>query len=141
VDTDGFSVAVFKDRLAVDAMGKVIVLTQADYEGLVALADKVNTLPESGGFRNTWKVKQERTSQPIERLLIATSASDIKQTSVQGFSKEKKELKEPVGDIKELPDSLFEFTGLVLEAREGWERGKEDKEWVSKVKDLLGDTV
>jgi len=136
VEHEGFTLAVFKDKVAVDAMGRVLVLSDKDFDGLSSLATKILDLPDTGNFRNTWRLKHLATSQPIDRILVG---DELKETSVQGFVKGLKELKEPVGDVSELPDALAELTGLVLEGRKDYQRGKEDGAMVQKVKDLVAD--
>ncbi|KAF5359980.1 hypothetical protein D9758_007596 [Tetrapyrgos nigripes] len=127
VEPEGFTLALFKqgnDAIAIDASGNVLQLSESDATGLTELAQSVNTLPKAGGFRNTWRITQLTTSQPIERVLVKDKdGSSLKETSVQGFANDKKELKSAVGDATELPDVLYTFVGLALEAREGYERG------------------
>ncbi|THU88063.1 hypothetical protein K435DRAFT_782196 [Dendrothele bispora CBS 962.96] len=128
VEPEGFTMALFKgtstsdDAVAVDALGRVLLVSEKDAAGLTELAKSVNTLPKAGGFRNTWRIKQQTTSQPISRLLIK-DGNNLQETSVQGFATGKKELKTAVGDVTELPDALYDFVGLVLEARDGYEIG------------------
>jgi len=142
VEHEGFTLALFDtgdDKVAVDAMGRVLLVAEADYAGVTALARRVAVeLPNTGRFRNTWVIKQPATSQPIDRLLSVVEGRLV-ETSVQGFMKGKKELKIPVGDITELPDVLSEATGLVLEGRTGYSRGSGDTEMVGKVKDILNE--
>ncbi|KAK7005619.1 DNA repair protein rad5 [Favolaschia claudopus] len=120
---EGFTLALFDtgaDKVAVDALGRVLIVEDADYQGVVGLARRVALeLPETGEFRNTWIIKQPTTSQPIERLLFVGEGGLV-QTSVQGYQKGKRELKAPVGDIGELPDTLYELTALVMEGRTGY---------------------
>jgi hypothetical protein len=140
VEPEGFTLALFKegnDAIAIDASGRVLQLSETDATGLTDLAKAVNTLPKAGGFRNTWKIKQLTTSQPIERLLIKDGES-LKETSVQGFANGKKELASAVGDTKDLPDVLYEFVSLALEARDGYERGNAAG-IVDRVKGLVSD--
>ncbi|KAJ7490757.1 hypothetical protein FB451DRAFT_1552379 [Mycena latifolia] len=96
VEPKGFTLALFDgadDKVTVDAMGRVLLVVDADYAGIVELARRVATeLPDAGGFRNY-----------------------VKETCVQGFVKGKTELKEPVRGLLELPDVLSEVVGLVLE--------------------------
>lgn len=113
---------------------------EEDYEALVGLARQTLDLPSTGSFLNAWRVKQERTSQPIERVLVPRdSEGELVQTSVQGYEKGKTELSEPVDGITQLPDVLQELIGLVEEAREGYVRGEEDRTVIEKVKSVLGD--
>ncbi|KAI0093596.1 hypothetical protein BDY19DRAFT_881625 [Irpex rosettiformis] len=138
-DPEGFTLALFSPDLAVDARGKVLLLQKTDWDGLVGLAGETVDLPKTGKFWNAWKVRQERTSQPIDRLLVATSESgELVETSVQGWEKGKTELSEPVGEIAQLPPVLDELVGLVREGREGYVKGEEDKIVIGKIKDVLG---
>ncbi|KAJ8696876.1 hypothetical protein PTI98_006703 [Pleurotus ostreatus] len=153
VQPEGFTLALFHGAtdaaIAVDAMGRVLQVTAEDYEGIISLAHEVLALPSTGTFRNTWALKRPTTSQPIDRILVAVKGRgdsegdvELKETSVQGFSKQlTMELKRPLTDegITLLPLSLSELAGLVLEAREGFVPGDEDKRMVTKVKDVLGD--
>jgi hypothetical protein len=144
VEPEGFTLALFDTgdgKVAVDAMGRVLLVADSDYIGVTMLARRAALeLPETGRFRNTWVIDQPTTSQPIDRLL-AVAEDRLVETSVQGFVKGKKELKIPVGDITKLPDVLSEVTGLVLEGRTGYSRGAGDSEMVRKVKDILSREV
>jgi len=155
VEPDGFTMALFKASslpysddpgvggIVVDAMGRVLVVTKYDYAGLARLAQSIVPLPSTGRFRNTWVLDQPRTEQPIERMLVAVAgSSEIKETCVQGFSKEMTRLKYTVDEgVTELPPSLAELVGVVLEARAGYIRGDKDSNMISHVKSLLGDLV
>jgi hypothetical protein len=57
---------------------------------------------------------------------------------VQGFSKETRDLKTPVGRFQELPDSLWILTGLVLEAREEVDERRDDVV-LGKVRQIVQD--
>ena len=61
-----FSLAVFSDRVAIDANGHVYVLDQEDYDGMMELAQAVARLPKAEGYRNQWRVHHERTCYPTE---------------------------------------------------------------------------
>ncbi|KAJ3534034.1 hypothetical protein NMY22_g7093 [Coprinellus aureogranulatus] len=136
VDPEGFTLAVFsadskdddsKQHYAVDKFGRVKVLQEGDVGTLKKLLKNVQELPRTENYRNTWVLKQDRTSQPIDRILIPKSTlsdepksrydEEYEETSVQGFDYQKKELKRPVEGLEELPKSLWEVTGAVLEAR------------------------
>ncbi|KAJ7660065.1 hypothetical protein B0H17DRAFT_954264 [Mycena rosella] len=144
VEPEGFTLALFDagdDKVAIDAMGRVLLVSDPDYAGVIDLARRVAVeLPETGRFRNTWVLKHAATSQPIDRLLVVVDGR-LKETSVQGFVKGKTELKIPVGDIGELPDVLGEVAGLALEGRTGYSRGSGDSAIVQKVKDILSGEV
>ncbi|KAG7086836.1 hypothetical protein E1B28_002757 [Marasmius oreades] len=147
---EGFSLAVFKhddpnQNVAVDATGRVLLLSESDYAGLTTLSQKITIdLPDTGNFRNTWVVNQLRTSQPIDRFFVkGAQDGKLKETSVQGWSEDKRELKDSVGEYTELPETLAEFVGLVREAREGFEfrHGQTDPPMVKKVKQILPDDI
>lgn len=143
-DPDGFTLAFFhgQPNVAVDARGRVLeVADAADFEGIMKLAKDTLALPATGSFLNTWRIKQARTEQPIERLYVPSTESEVKVTSVQGYDGSQRELKGPVDGVTELPDTLWELVGLVLEARSGFERGQEDKDVIAKVKSVLDDTT
>ncbi|KAG8712043.1 hypothetical protein FRC11_001159, partial [Ceratobasidium sp. 423] len=55
VEQDGFSVALFKPNVAVDAMGRVWALTDKDFDALTKLATLTIGLPDTGAFRNQWR--------------------------------------------------------------------------------------
>ena len=63
---ESFSLAVFSDRVAIDANGHVYVLDQEDYDGMMELAQAVARLPKAEGYRNQWRVHHERTCYPTE---------------------------------------------------------------------------
>lgn len=142
----GFSLAVFSDRVAVDMKGQMYVLSQADYDGLLQLAQATGDLPKTGGFRNQWRVRQEITSRPIDRILAAKTLlltspaasyeDEFTETSVYGFDKHKVLLQTPVEGYQELPASLWELTGLVLEARAT--PGEGDVLILERVRRILG---
>jgi hypothetical protein len=140
VEHFGFTLAVFDggdvqagNKIAVNAKGDVLVLSPEDFDGLKRLAGEVAALPDTGNFRNTWKVKALTTSQPIDRIFVKTESEELKEVSVQGFSKTQNELKSPEGT---LPGVLSELTGLVLEAREGVQVGQ-DTPLILRIKDVI----
>jgi hypothetical protein len=151
VEPEGFTLAVFKptlpdsskpnsdDSTIVDALGRVLYIPQDTYTYLNHLASEISaTLPETGTFRNTWRIKHPTTSRPIDRLLFKSDTDGLKETSVQGFSADKTELVSPVGKYTHLPKIMRQFFGLALEAREDYSAGNADKEMIGKVKKALG---
>ncbi|GJE87188.1 hypothetical protein PsYK624_032710 [Phanerochaete sordida] len=138
-EPDGFTLALFTPNIAVDSMGRVLVLGQETFDGVASLAKQTLELPETGTFRNTWRIKQPRTSQPIERLLVPSSSGELRQICVQGYEKDKRELSAPVGDITELPEVLWELFGLFEESRGLDQRGRESTVAIDKVKAVLGE--
>jgi hypothetical protein len=149
----GFTLAIFSTtdpntNVAVDALGHVKVMHKDDFQGISTLAQKASSLPKTGNWRNTWKIQQARTSQPVDRLFIsAPGETDVKEVSVQGWENGRWALKESIGEYSELPESLREIVGLVREARKELEEedvddDQEDNEdLVEQVKALLGDRV
>jgi len=150
-DSEGFTLALFSnpagaERVAVDASGGVFVLTAHDFDGILGLAQRTLSLPKPNNFRETWVVKHERTSQPIDRILVAhvdlpsqpleDYREEYTETSVQGFDKRKRELERAVDKISELPPELWELTGVVLEARNSG--GEEDEGVLKRVRNILG---
>ncbi|KAJ2915673.1 hypothetical protein MD484_g4764, partial [Candolleomyces efflorescens] len=154
-EPEGFTLAVFSSdghtpdgekRFAVDNHGIVHVLQEADVNTFQSLVGTVQELPATDAFRNTWVLKYQRTSQPIERILVpkatlpATPAAsyedEFAETSVQAFNYEERQLRKPVHGVEVLPQSLWELTGSVLEARKV--EGSEDPEVLSYVRGLLG---
>ncbi|KAG5645135.1 hypothetical protein DXG03_006852 [Asterophora parasitica] len=147
---EGISLALFSqskdngegsETVAVDALGRVLVVPEKDTAGILGLAQQALKLPQTGAFRNTWVIRRPTTSQPIDRLFIlpaSGSSAAPHEVSVQGFSKETRELVEPVDDIKELPSVLWELAGLVLEARDGAVYGERRDEIVlGKVREVF----
>ncbi|KAF9441790.1 hypothetical protein P691DRAFT_812044 [Macrolepiota fuliginosa MF-IS2] len=146
-EPEGFTLALFNSpaKIAVDAGGGALVLQDADFDGLIALAEQTKNLPQTGRFRNTWVVAQPITSRPIDRILVPVQSGegsgyqqDFKETSVQGYDGVTTRLKQSVGDIQDLPSVLQDLIGLVLEAREGGQVNKDDA-LISQVKSILGD--
>ncbi|KAF8959233.1 hypothetical protein BDZ97DRAFT_1838724, partial [Flammula alnicola] len=111
-EPDGFSLAIFSDRVAVDMKGNIYTLTEHDYDGVLQLAQAITSLPDTGGFRNQWRVLHRATCRPIDRIL------QFVETSVYGFDKHHVLLEEPVNGYSDLPPVLWELNGLALEARD-----------------------
>ena len=139
-DPDGFTLALFHPNVAVDAMGRVLVVQEDDFAGLTSLAQKTLSLPQTGSFWNTWRIARERSEQVIRRLFVAESKDgELGQTSVQGYSKERTTLKPAVGSVDKLPEVLWELFGLIPEALEGYERDAGDTKLIDLVKETLGE--
>ncbi|KAG9096413.1 hypothetical protein FRC06_008689 [Ceratobasidium sp. 370] len=143
VEPNGFSVALFKPNVAIDAMGRVFVLNHEDFSALASLAAEAANLPDTGSFRNQWRqvappFKHDRTDYPIDELHVATSKG-LHSIGIYGHDGQTTTLKPPVGDITNLPPPLNSIVTLAKEGRNGFERGTENTEVVSKVKAVLGD--
>src|SRR6266550_1659255 len=145
LEHEGFSLAIFAEDdtyVVVDAMGRILNLpsTSPDIKGLLDLGHQTLNLPIANRFRNIWMVKRQMTSQPIDRFFYV-SETGKRQTSVSGYSPIHTELARPVEQYTHLPQVLQELFGLVLEAREGYQPGRDggnaDREVVSKVMAVL----
>lgn len=137
---NSLTLALFSPNVAVDANGTVLHLAKDDFDGLTALAHAVNTLPDSGGFRNQWRVKHPITCRPFDRVLVQ-SEFGVRETSVYGWDTKLKALEEAVGTITTLPDPLYDLIGLAREAREGHEGARRSEDVVRQVKAFLCDDI
>ena len=152
-DPESFSRAVFPDRVATDANGHVYVPDQEDYDGMMELAQAVAGLAKAEGYRNQWRVRQERTCYPTDYILCAASprrtsrsaaaanndARKLREIGVYGFDEHKLLLKVRTRWYSKLPGCLWELTGLVIEARE--RPGKRDNLVHQRVGSFLEDVV
>ncbi|KAL7283510.1 hypothetical protein ACG7TL_002943 [Trametes sanguinea] len=138
-DPEGFTMALFRPDVAVDARGRILQVQSDDFAALADLAEQINRLPETGSFMNAWRVAHDRTEQPIDRLFVPSSGgNEIKQTSVQGWHPDKKELKTPVADYNELPSALHELFGYIQEGRTDYQRGREEnKDLIERIKGIV----
>jgi len=139
VEHHALTLALFKPNVAVDAMGNVLVVQPEDFTQITTLAKQTPDLPETGVFRNLWSIDQPTTSQPIDRLLVPVNDGEYKQISVQGYAAGKKDLKNPVGDVTQLPDVLYKVFELISHSRTGYERDRRDQNILSKVLDAIGE--
>jgi len=126
VQPSGLAAALFKPDIAVDAQGRVLQLSPSDFAALEelgrgAVADGV---PVAGGFRNQWRIKHPRTSQPISWLRVAEGGA-FKDVSVYGYSKANLVLDPAVDGLSRLPEVLDGAFGVLSEGREGSEGGGE----------------
>ncbi|KAF9524183.1 hypothetical protein CPB83DRAFT_861754 [Crepidotus variabilis] len=146
VEPSGFTLAVFKDKTAIDAQGHIHSLSQAKYNSLINLAAKVADLPKTGGFRNQWRVKHPITGRSIERILSPKSSlserpaedyeTEFDETSIYGFSKDTKKLEKSINGYEELPEDLWELTRAALESKKAGD--PKDEVVLGKVRAILG---
>jgi hypothetical protein len=140
VEHHALTFALFGPNIGVDASGNVLALKEDDFSILSSLASQTLELPETGNFRNTWIIRRPTTCQPIERLLVSTSESEVAETSVQGYNNEGEfELERPVGDITVLPPLLQDLFGSILKARADYDRRHRDEVVLKKILDVVGD--
>lgn len=133
VEPSGFTLSLIKPNLAVDARGKVLTLSASDFAAFEAKVNEVKALPHTSGFRGQWRVRQQRTSYPIDIVQIPGEA----ERSVYGWSATTTTLEEPTNGYTTLPDPLQTLIGWAKEAREGYQRGQGDQTVIDKVKHLL----
>ncbi|KAI0647190.1 hypothetical protein C8Q79DRAFT_958099 [Trametes meyenii] len=137
-DPEGFTAALFRPDVAVDARGRVLQVKSDDFAALTGLAGQVGALPDTGSFMNAWRVAHDRTSQKIDRLFVSSADGQIKETSVQGWHPEQKKLKDAVADYEELPPVLHELFGYIQEARTDYRRGEEEnKSLIFQIKAIV----
>ena len=136
---ESLTAALFSPNIAVDAMGRVLVVQQSDFSGLAALAKQVLDLPNTGNFQNQWRVYRRATCRPIEKSFVTDGDGDLVQTGVYGFVGDgPRVLSAPVGEYTELPQVLSDLFSLALEAREGYVAGKGDRQMIERVTALVG---
>lgn len=142
-EPDGFTLALFDSpaKIAVDAAGKVLELTEGDFNHLIPLAEHTKDLPSTETFRNTWVVAQPITSRPIDRILLPVDGIGdglgYKETSIRGFDDVNTKLRTPVGEYQDLPPLLQDLVKLALEAREPGD-GDRDDGMINQVRGILG---
>ena len=108
--------------VAVDSIGRVLLVPPEDGAGIMTLARKTLELP-STDMGNTWSVKL-LTTCPVLDLLWSMPPHELAwgpekrftRVGVSGFSKERRELEMPQYGFRDLPDALWELVGLVDEA-------------------------
>ncbi|GLB45271.1 hypothetical protein LshimejAT787_2100310 [Lyophyllum shimeji] len=125
---DGISLALFsqsdaEDSIAVDARGRVLLVSAKDSAGLLSLAKEAHALPKTDSSWNSWRIHRNVTCLPNHELFLRSptdqGAQRFHQITVYGFSKQVRELDVPVEGFSLLPDTLWELFGLLLEARNG----------------------
>ncbi|TFK48879.1 hypothetical protein OE88DRAFT_1810272 [Heliocybe sulcata] len=132
------TLALFKPNVAVTSSGQVLTLQERDLAAITSLAAQVSSLPETGAFRNQWRVSHPITSRPIHRMYIADGEGGLKVTSVYGYDKRARKLTGETAGYEELPDALYELFGLVEEGKKSSDAaGSQDV--VDHVKVLIGD--
>ena len=139
VEHHALTLALFRPNIGVDASGNVLALKEDDFSTMSHLATQTLDLPQTGEFRNAWILRRPRTSQPIERLLVYTTESEVTETSVQGYNNQGEfELREPVGDITVLPNLLQDLFGLIMKARADYDPRNRHEAVLTKVLDVVG---
>jgi len=136
VEHDGFTLGLVKPNIAVDARGKVLILSDNDFAAFEAKVGEIKELPPTGNFMGQYRVKQQRTSYPIDILKLPGQAD----VSVYGWSAATSTLEEPTNGHTSLPDPLQTLVGWAKEAREGYQRSHvdpADQTVIDKVKNLL----
>ncbi|KAG8801042.1 hypothetical protein FRC17_006745 [Serendipita sp. 399] len=129
VEPEGFTLALFKPLHAVDASGRQLTLSKADFDAFHEHIEEVKKLPATGEFGGQWRVKHERTGFPIDRVLIPGH----EEVSVYGWSKDVDTLESETQGVDKLPAPLQQLIGLAKEARDGYVRGRREEAVVEKV--------
>jgi hypothetical protein len=135
VEHDGFTLGLIKPNFAVDARGKILILSDDDFAAFMTKVEEVKALPVPEQL-GQWRVKQQRTSYPID-ILKLPGQPDV---SVYGWSASTSTLEGPTEGHTSLPDPLQTLVGWAKEAREGYQRGHvdpADQEVIDQVKNLL----
>ncbi|KAG8902920.1 hypothetical protein FRB99_003946 [Tulasnella sp. 403] len=138
-DPNGFTVAFFSPNIVVDARGVVSTLDTSDWQGIKNLVvEAVTSLPQTGVFRNQWRIAHARTGQPIDWLRVVTSSTeDLGEVSAYGYDGVTTTLETPVGGYTTLPPVLDQVFGLLQEARSGYVKGAEVTVTIDAVKAVL----
>ncbi|KAB5590691.1 hypothetical protein CTheo_5862 [Ceratobasidium theobromae] len=141
VEPEGFSVAFFKPNVAVDAMGRVLVVPESDWTAIVNLATQTLSLPTTGEWMNQWRVKHDRTCYPIDQLCVAKPDGRLHVISVYGHDGQTTQLQPPVHGRNNLPDSINTLISYAKEGREGFELGEENTQVTDRIKPILSEAL
>ncbi|KDQ08335.1 hypothetical protein BOTBODRAFT_59412 [Botryobasidium botryosum FD-172 SS1] len=141
VNPEGFLAAFFAPNVVVDGAGHVRQVAKDDLPALTALAHRAtdaDSVPQAGGFRNQWRIRQRRTDYPIDWLRVASDAQgELKEVSVYGFDGTHDELDPPVGSIDRLPSVLMDAFRVFSEGRQGFDSGDRDQDMIEKTKRVV----
>ncbi|KAF8073397.1 hypothetical protein FPV67DRAFT_743164 [Lyophyllum atratum] len=120
--------------ISIDGHGRVLVVPANDTAGIMALVEKATALPRTSILGSGWSVKHDVTCMPNDILYIparrslptVTTANTSKQErsapfmgttiNVHAFRIHEKALQYPHQGFTELPDTLWELFGLIMEA-------------------------
>jgi len=138
VNPEGFIAAFFSPDFVVDGAGHVRQVSKDDLPALTTLAQRATdetSVPQPGGFRNQWRIRQDRTDYPIDWLRVATDAQgELKGVSVYGFDGTHDELSPPVGSVDRLPSVLMDAFNVFGEGRQGFDNGDQDPDMIERTK-------
>ncbi|KAG6846146.1 hypothetical protein H0H93_015746 [Arthromyces matolae] len=135
--------------IAIDCLGMKRIVAAPDAMRFIALGTNARQMPSTGVLGNTWVVKGLEPSQTTYRIIGNMNYNnlhpeyvgpDLRETCVQGFSKESRKLVAQTLEVDKLPESLWELLGLALEARdiEGAEKlENRNNEVLDQVKEVL----
>ncbi|CAG8577605.1 9895_t:CDS:2, partial [Acaulospora colombiana] len=130
---DGFTMALMKPNIAVDAAGRILTLSSGDFVGLQEVVDAVKPLPQTDEWRGQWRIKQDRTCFGFDRIQIPGQP----EISIYGWVKPKEgmalELESPAKGFTHLPQELGMLVKLAREAREGFTRDQREESVVQKI--------
>lgn len=127
VGGSGFNMALFElddgQNVAVDSVGRVVILDGADATAFNALMDKTVALPTKA-----YRIQHMVTCQAFTIVYLAASNGGFEEFSIYGYRKSMRDLEENAG---QLPESLWELYGLADQGT-GRHQGQERDEDVLK---------
>ncbi|PVF95130.1 hypothetical protein CPB86DRAFT_788316 [Serendipita vermifera] len=133
---DGFSMALIKPNMAVDAAGRILTLSPTDFTVLQGAVDAVKPLPQTDEWRGQWRIKQARTCFGFDTIRIPGQP----ERSIYGWVKPKGEtpleLESPAKGYTHLPQELAILVKLARESREGYIKGEREESVVQKILSL-----
>ncbi|ESK86256.1 hypothetical protein Moror_16636 [Moniliophthora roreri MCA 2997] len=129
VDSNGFTLAVFRDnesrKVVIDALGRVLVMSDKDYNLLVSLARDIaqnDDIPHE----TFWNIDHGgRSCLPGDTWYVKGSAGP-RTYKVSGFSSTERKLEKHIRGFAEIPEVLHDFMNLTREALEGY---YESEDW------------
>ncbi|CEL51763.1 hypothetical protein RSOLAG1IB_00298 [Rhizoctonia solani AG-1 IB] len=128
----GASLTLFRPDIAIDAMGRVLVLKQVDWNALTEIAEEITSLPKPKArpyHPSAWEMNQDVFCVPAQDIYVFKSnVSSV--VRVRGWRGERSQLSYPVGNITNLPDSLH---SLLIYSREVWRNYIAYREGANKV--------
>jgi len=70
-EPDGFTMALLRPNLALDASGHLLLLRPGDFAAFEDAVEAVRErVPHTSAFMGQWRVKQPTTCRPIDRVFI-----------------------------------------------------------------------
>jgi hypothetical protein len=132
-----FTLALVKPNLAIDANGRILSLSSADFAAFHEVVNAVKVLPRAGKW-DQWRVKHNVTCQPIDKILISGQDERSVYGWVESESGETLELESSYNGYTHLPQELQTLLGLAKEACKGYDytNGPREKSILQKLSAL-----